>query len=99
MEFRRVIFRSRRAAEEDRLGERPVQRHLEAVDGTGAHQTKAPPPNEKKDRKKLDAAKAIDRPKTIWISLRKPPLVSPNASANPVMMIMMTATKIGRAHV
>jgi hypothetical protein len=29
------------------------------------HQTSAPPPNEKNDRKKLDAAKAIDRPKTI----------------------------------
>src|SRR3546814_526348 len=77
---------ARRAAEQDRLGERPVQRHFEAVDGTGAHQTSAPPPKLKKDRKKLDAAKAIDRPNTIWISLRKPPLVSPNA-------------KIGRAHV
>ena len=41
------------------------------------HQTRAPPPKEKKERKKLDAAKAIERPKTIWISRRKPPEVSP----------------------
>jgi hypothetical protein len=27
----------------------------------------------KEGEKKLDAAKAIDRPKTIWISRRKPP--------------------------
>ncbi len=32
------------------------------------------------------------KPKTIWISLRKPPLVSPNASASPVEMMMITAT-------
>jgi hypothetical protein len=56
------------------------------------HQTSAPPPNEKNDKKKLDAAKAIDRPNTIWISLRKPPDVSPKASARPVAMMMMTAT-------
>jgi hypothetical protein len=43
------------------------------------HQTSAPPPNEKNDRKKLDAAKAMDRPKTIWIRRRKPPEVSPKA--------------------
>ena len=30
-------------------------------------------------------------PKTIWISRRKPPLVSPKASVRPVTMIMMTA--------
>src|SRR3546814_18486115 len=59
---------ARRAAEQDRLGERPVQRHFEAVDGTGAHQTSAPPPKLQKDRKKLDAAKATARPNTIWIS-------------------------------
>ncbi len=34
----------------------------------------------------------MDRPKTIWISLRKPPDVSPKASARPVAMMMMTAT-------
>src|SRR5579872_1339164 len=55
------------------------------------HQITTPPPNEKNDRKKLDAAKAIDRPNTIWISLRKPPDASPNASDNPVTMMMMTA--------
>ncbi len=45
----------------------------------GAHTT-APPEKLKNDRKKLEAAKAMDRPKTIWISLRNPPDVSPNAS-------------------
>src|SRR5277367_3083649 len=54
------------------------------------HQITTPPPNEKNDRKKLDAANAIDRPNTIWINLRKPPDVSPNASDSPVTM-MMTA--------
>ena len=39
-----------------------------------------------------DAAKAIDRPKTIWISRRNPPEVSPKASASPVAMMMITAT-------
>jgi hypothetical protein len=34
----------------------------------------------------------MDRPNTIWISLRKPPDVSPKASARPVAMMMMTAT-------
>jgi hypothetical protein len=29
------------------------------------HQITTPPPNEKNDRKKLDAAKAIDSPNTI----------------------------------
>src|SRR5579872_1034613 len=56
-----------------------------------AHQITTPPPNEKNDRKKLEAANAIDRPNTIWISLRKPPDVSPNASERPVTMMMMTA--------
>src|SRR3546814_7278192 len=60
---------------------------------SGAHHAiSAPPPKEKKDRKKLDAAKAIDRPKMIWISRRKPPAVSPNASVSPVTIMMMTAT-------
>lgn len=36
------------------------------------------------------AAKAIDRPKTIWISRRNPPEVSPKASARPVEMMMIT---------
>jgi type IV secretion system protein VirD4 len=91
-----------------RIGERAVQRHLEPCDralvdrpapktdrGDGAgpgHQTSAPPPKEKKLRKKLDAAKAMLRPNTIWMSLRKPPLVSPKASARPVVMMIRTAT-------
>ena len=50
-----------------------------------------PPEKLKNDRKKLEAANAIDRPKTIWISLRNPPEVSPKASARPVAMMMMTA--------
>ncbi len=39
-----------------------------------------------------DAAKAIESPKTIWMSRRKPPLVSPKASVSPVTMMMITAT-------
>ncbi|PYE85297.1 hypothetical protein C7477_13219 [Phyllobacterium leguminum] len=61
---------SRRTAEQDVLGERPVDRYGEARHLVGmfqniGHQTSAPPPNEKKLRKKELAAKAIDRPKTI----------------------------------
>jgi hypothetical protein len=33
--------------------------------GCALHQISAPPPKEKKDRKKLDAAKAMESPKTI----------------------------------
>src|SRR3546814_6332576 len=55
------------------------------------HQISAPPPKLKNDRKKLDAANAIDRPNTIWISLRKPPPESPKASVRPVTMITITA--------
>ena len=44
----------------------------------------------KKVRKKLAAAKAIDRPNTIWISRRKPPEVSPKASVRPVTVMMIT---------
>src|SRR3546814_3047428 len=56
------------------------------------HQTSAPPPKEKKERKKLEAANAIDRPNTIWTSRRKPPEVSPKARLRPVTMMMITAT-------
>src|SRR5579871_202574 len=56
-----------------------------------AHATSAPPPNEKKERKKLEAAKAIEMPNTIWISRRKPPDVSPKASVRPVTIMMRTA--------
>jgi hypothetical protein len=77
------------------LGQRPVDRDREArhrVALAARHQTSAPPPNEKNDRKKLElAAKAIDRPNTIWISRRKPPDVSPKASVRPVTMMMITA--------
>src|SRR5690606_31080123 len=84
--------RARRPAEQDRLDERAVQRRLEAVDVGGAHAIRAPPPKLKKDRKNERAAKAIDRPNTIWIRRRNPPAVSPNAKVRPVTMMMITAT-------
>ena len=85
---------ARCTAQQDQFGERAMQGHLEAGrEGIRAAHTTAPPEKLKNDRKKLDAANAMDRPNTIWISLRKPPLVSPKASARPVaMMMMMTAT-------
>src|SRR6478736_9377534 len=67
-----------------------MQRRYKARD-VPVHQISTPPPNEKNDRKKLEAANAIDRPNTIWISRRKPPDVSPKASDRPVTMMMMTA--------
>src|SRR5262245_41412363 len=72
-----------RTAHQDRLGQLAMDRRYEARDLL-VHQTTTPPPNEKNDRKKLEAANAIDSPNTICISLRKPPDVSPNASDNPV---------------
>ena len=54
------------------LGQRAVNRYDKARHGFGwhaVHHTSAPPPNEKNDRKKDEAAKAIDRPNTIWIML------------------------------
>src|SRR3546814_2135870 len=79
--------------EQDRLGERAVDRREETRNvGLLCHQTSAPPPKEKKERKKLDAAKAIDRPKTIWTSRRNPPEVSPKARLRPVTMMLITAT-------
>src|SRR5579871_1273302 len=86
---------ARRAAEQDRCSEAPMDRDLEArhmaVFERSAHAISAPPPNEKNDRKKLDAANAIERPNTIWIRRRKPPAVSPNASVRPVSTITATA--------
>ena len=84
--------RARRAAQQDRLGERAMDRRLEAWRWARAAPSdqRSAAEAEKKDRKKLDAAKAIDRPKTIWIRRRKPPEVSPKASVRPVMMMMMT---------
>src|SRR3984957_4154262 len=80
----------RRTAHQDRLGQRAMHGRDEAWDFC-IHQITPPPPNEKNDRKKLDAANAIDRPNTIWMSLRKPPEVSPNAGESPLTMMMMTA--------
>src|SRR3546814_7940382 len=56
--------RTRRAGEQDRFGERAMHRHREAGQVL-LHQTSAPPPKLKKERKKELAAKATDRPKTI----------------------------------
>src|SRR3546814_9102796 len=73
---------ARRAAQEDRLGQRAVQRRLEPRNMIGArraHQTSAPQPNEKKLRKNELAAKAMLSPNTIWISRRKTPLVRSEA--------------------
>lgn len=55
---------ARRAGEQDRFGKGAVKRHFEAFK-MAAHAISAPPPKEKKERKKLEAANAIDRPKTI----------------------------------
>src|SRR5216684_2722480 len=82
--------RARRAAEQDVLGERAMNGCCKSENPL-LHQTSAPPPKEKNDRKKELAANAIERPNTIWISRRKPPEVSPNASVRPVTMMMMTA--------
>src|SRR6516225_948935 len=81
---------ARRTAHQDRFGQCAVNGRDEPRD-LRIHQITTPPPNEKNDRKKLEAANAIDRPNTIWISLRNPPDVSPNASDNPVVIMMMTA--------
>src|SRR5438552_292568 len=83
-------YRPRRAAEQDRFGKRAVHRNCKSFNGP-VHQISTPPPNEKNARKKLEAANAIDRPKTIWIRRRKPPEVSPKASVRPVTMMMITA--------
>ena len=51
---------ARRAAQQDRLGQRAMDGRVEPRDRFGlVHQTSAPPPNWKKVRKKLEAAKAI----------------------------------------
>ena len=44
-----------------------MQRHLEAVREGVRHSYDGPPEKLKNDRKKLEAAKAMDKPKTIWI--------------------------------
>src|SRR3979490_2411648 len=80
-----------RAAHQDRLRQCAMHGRDEARDFSIHKLTTTPPTNRKKEKKKLDAANAIDRPNTIWINLRKPPDVSPNASDSPVTMMMMTA--------
>src|SRR3546814_13053232 len=70
---------TRRTAEQDRLGQCAVDRGIEAGDGVcRRHQISAPPPKLKKLRKKIDAAKALERPNTTWISRRQPPDEYPN---------------------
>src|SRR3546814_8179159 len=95
-----MLFRSERtrcAAEQDRLGQGAMDGREESADRRVRievrHQTSAPPPNEKNDRKKELAANAIDRPNTIWMSLRAPPLLSPKASVRPVMIMIITAMR------
>src|SRR6185437_4188620 len=85
---------ARRSAEQDGLDQRAMDRRFEAFGMRlrAVHEISAPPPKLKKERKKEEAAKAIDRPKTIWIRRRKPPAVSPKASVSPVVMMMITAT-------
>src|SRR2546427_12714947 len=62
---------ARCAAQQDRLGERAMQRHLEpGREGVRGTHTTAPPEKLKNDRKNEDAAKAMLKPNTIWISLR-----------------------------
>ena len=56
--------RARRTAHQDRLSKRTVNGHDKACDRV-VHQITTPPPKEKNDRKKLEAANAIDRPNTI----------------------------------
>jgi hypothetical protein len=94
---------ARGATEQDRFGQGAVYGNAKIRDRAAIlkkqvlHQISAPPPKEKKDRKKLDAAKAMERPKTICTSRRKPPDVSPKASVRPVVMMMMTATILAQA--
>src|SRR5258705_8577889 len=80
----------RHTPEQDRFGQSAMHGDRKTSNGP-IHQMSTPPPNEKNARKKLDAAKAIDRPNTIWIRRLKPPEVSPKASVRPVTMIMITA--------
>src|SRR3546814_16280230 len=84
---------TRRTAEQDRRGQCAVDRGIEAGDVVcRRHQISAPPPKLKKLRKKLDAAKAMERPNPIWISRRKPPDVSPTARLRTVTRMLITAT-------
>src|SRR3546814_19790147 len=63
---------ARRAAEQDRFGQRPLARSAETrPPAVAAHQRRAPPPQETTDRKKLDAATASERPQTHCTRRRK----------------------------
>ena len=84
--------RARRAGQQDRLGQRAVQRHLEAFDHDA--------PALRRRRRRTTGRSSMRRRRwrarsTIWIRRRKPPAVSPKASVRPVMMMMMTATDLG----
>src|SRR6056297_1275709 len=84
---------ARRTGQQDRIDQGAVHRREIAGNVGGVlHQISAPPPKEKKDKKKLEAAKAMDSPKTICTSRRNPPELSPKASVRPVTMMMITAT-------
>src|SRR3546814_15419104 len=74
-----------------------MHRHREAGQVL-LHQTSAPPPKLKKERKQELAAKATDRPKTIWISRRKPPEVSPKARVRPVLTMIITPPTLPTGH-
>src|SRR3546814_4190203 len=66
-----------------------MQRHLEAAgELIGRTHTTAPPEKLKKDRKNEDAANAMDRPKTIWTSLRKPPDVRSEEHTSELQSLM-----------
>jgi hypothetical protein len=86
---------ARRAAEQDRLGQRPVDRDGEARHVVALIDAPAIRPAPRRRTRRTTGrswrANAIDRPNTIWISRRKPPDVSPKASVRPVVMMMMTA--------
>src|SRR5262245_59171381 len=86
------------SSQQDGLGQGTVEGHLEAGNGRRLskhgitpHSISAPPANEKNDRKNEVAAKAMERPNTIWMSRRRPPPMSPKARLNPVTMMMTTA--------
>src|SRR5262249_38158973 len=87
--------RAWRTAKQDRLRQGAMDRRFEPGDRIVredlAHQTTAPPPNEKNDRKNELAANAIEGPNSMWVGRGKPPDVSAKASFAPVTMMMITA--------
>ena len=91
--------RARRAAQEQRLGQGPVERDRESgemiVDFLGHGDDGASGELEEGEEEGAEAANAIERPKMIWMSRRNPPAVSPKASVRPVVMMMITAIDLG----